>query len=134
MVWHRVAADLLRQEEGLDEKVLYWDDGPLDAGELLLWLDAAGEVTRFQLSCQRFSARREHLVEWRRGQGLRVGEVDGEGGTRRLKQTPTIRFGPPDLVALAELRVYLQRNATALDPGHSATLASILGTNPVLPP
>ena len=50
MAWHHVASRLLQQDQPDYRKVLYWDDSLLERGELLLWLDAADEVARFQLS------------------------------------------------------------------------------------
>jgi hypothetical protein len=36
VAWHLVSSRLLKQDDPQHHKVLYWDDGPLDAGELLL--------------------------------------------------------------------------------------------------
>jgi hypothetical protein len=134
MAWYLVSSALLRQDRPHERQVLYWDGGPLHVGELALWVDAGGELVRFQLSHRPFRGRREHLVEWQRGGTLRFGEVDdGEDG-RRLKRTPTIRYGPPDAAVLAVLRAYFAANAGALEPEQRATIARLLGDDPPPPP
>jgi hypothetical protein len=122
--WHRVS-HRLRQDHPNHHQVLYWDDGPLDSGELLLWLDEAGGIARFQLCWRQFRASCEHVAEWQRGYGLRFGEVD-DGAAGWRKMTPIIRYRQPDAVALAGLRDYFVRNAAVLEPHHRAAIARAL--------
>src|SRR5579884_654520 len=124
VAWHRVSHHL-RQDHPGQQKVLYWDDGPLDSGELLLWLDEAGSIARFQLSWRQFRAPREHVAEWRRGGGLRFGEVDGDAVGWR-KMAPTIQYRQPDAAALSGLRAYFARNAAVLEPRQRAAIARAL--------
>jgi hypothetical protein len=134
MAWHRFAAALLRQDDPEHRKVLYWDDGPLHAGELLLWLDEGGDVARFLLSHRPFRGPREHCVEWQRGGAPRFGEVDDGEAAGRGKMTPIVHFGRADPAALAGLQAYFAANAAALEPAQGTTIADVLGPGVVPPP
>src|SRR5947209_1590632 len=133
MAWHRFAAELLRQDDPEHRKVLYWDDGPLHAGELLLWLDAGGDIARFLLSHRPFRGPREHCVEWQRGGAPRFGEVDDGEAAGRGKMAPIVHFRRADPAALAGLQAYFAANAVALEPAQGATIADVLGPG-VVPP
>jgi hypothetical protein len=126
MAWYRLAAGLLRQDDPAHHKVLYWDDGPLHAGELLLWLDGGGDVARFLLSHRPFGGSREHCVEWQRGGAPRFGEVDDGEGAGRGKMAPIVHFRGADPATLAELQAYFAANAAALEPDQGATIAAVL--------
>jgi hypothetical protein len=126
MAWYRLAAGLLRQDAPAHHKVLYWDDGPLHAGELLLWLDGGGDVARFLLSHRPFGGSRERCVEWQRGGAPRFGEVDDGEAAGRGKMAPIIHFRGADPATLAELQAYFAANAAALEPDQGATIAAVL--------
>ena len=129
MAWFRIDPRLLKQDDPQRRTVMYWDDGPLDRGELLLWMDQAGNVTAFQLAHAKFLASREYLAEWHRGGTLRLGEVAGEGGAARFKTAPTVRYGALDESVLGQLREYFARNAEALEPREREAVAAALGGN-----
>ena len=133
MAWYRLAAGLLRQDDPAHHKVLYWDDGPLHAGELLLWLDAGGDVARFLLSHRPFRGHREHCVEWRRGGAPRFGEVDDGEAAGRGKMAPLVHYRHADTAELATLQAYLAANVAVLEADHGATIAKILGPAAGLP-
>ncbi len=127
VAWQRIAPHLLKRETAAERVVWYWDDGPLVAGGLLLWLDGAGHVVGFQLTHTPFPGTREYLADWRAGGSLRCGQVgDGEGGLHR-KMAPIVRYERPDARRLAALAAYFARNAAALEPGHRAAVAAALG-------
>ena len=126
MVWHAVDPRLLKQDDPHHRRHYYRDDGPLDAGELLLWLNTKGEVVRFQLSHTRFPSPTEYLAEWRRGGSLRFGEVDSGEPTGRYKMAPTIRYRLLDGKALALLLDYFARNASSLAPHQRETILGVL--------
>ena len=126
MVWHAVDPRLLKQDDPRHRRHYYRDDGPLDAGELLLWLNAKGEVVRFQLSHTRYPSLTEYLAEWRRGGSLRFGEVDSGEPTGRYKMAPTICYRLLDGKALALLLDYFARNASPLAPHQRETIAAVL--------
>src|SRR5438067_12957153 len=120
MAWHRFAAELLRQDDPEHLKVPYWDDGPLHAGELLLWLDAGGDVARFLLSHRPFRGPREHCVEWQRGGAPRFGEVDAAGprsddgeAAGRGKMAPIGNFRRADPATLAGPPAYFAADPAA---------------------
>jgi hypothetical protein len=125
MAWQRVDSRLVKQDDPAARRVWYWDDGPLDRGELLLWLDERGHVVRFQLSHARFLARHEYLAEWRLPGALRVGEVrDGAGG--QVRRSPLIRYARPEPAVLTQLADYFARNAALLPPLERAAVGLAL--------
>ena len=130
MAWRRVNPRLVKQDQPAERRVWYWDDGSLDTGELVLWLDWAGRVARFQLAHARFLVGREYLAEWQRGTGLRLGEVQDGERVGRAGMAPLVRYGVTDPRVLATLGDYFARNAAVLPPLHRAAVAAALDTAP----
>jgi hypothetical protein len=128
MAWHYVAAHLLQQDRPDQQKVLYWDDSLTEHGELLLWLDDADDVARFQLTWQPFQEPAEHLIEWRREQGLRAGTVASERDRRGLVAAPTVHYSPLEPAVLAGMRAYLAQHAPALPPRHRTAVVRALAS------
>jgi hypothetical protein len=54
VAWLRVNPRVLQQGDPRHRRLLYWDEGPYDTGQLFVWVDGAGDVARFQLSHRRF--------------------------------------------------------------------------------
>jgi hypothetical protein len=127
VAWQRIAPHLLKQEATHERVVWYWDDGPLVGGGLLLWLDDRDRVARFQLTHTPFPGTREYVADWRRGGGLRLGQVgDGEGGPHH-KMAPVVRYERPEAGRVAALAGYFTRNAAAVPLRHRESVASVLG-------
>jgi hypothetical protein len=126
MAWYRLAAGLLRQDDPEHAKIMYWDAGPLHAGELLLWLDADGDVARFMLSHRPFRGRLEHCVEWQRGGEPRFGEVDDGESSGRSKMAPVVRRHRVDAATVEMLRTYFAENAEVLEPDQRAVIDGVL--------
>jgi hypothetical protein len=133
MAWRRIDPRLVKQADAAERREWYWDDGSLDSGELLLWLDGAGRVARFQLAHARFAAGREYLAEWQHGGDLRLGEVRNERGGRH-SMAPIIQFGVPDAGVRAQLGAYFARNAAVLPPLQRAAVAAALDAPPTAEP
>ena len=126
MAWLPIDPCILKQDDPHRRKVWYTDDGPLDTGDLLLWLDRAGNVTRFQLSHAKFPTHKEYLVEWQHGRTLRFGEVDAGEGTARFKMSPTVSYRRLDGSGLAPLVDYFTRNAGVLEPRQREAITAAL--------
>jgi hypothetical protein len=133
MAWQRIAPHLLKQDTTHERVVWYWDDAPLVAGGLLLWLDDADCVARFQLTHTPFPGTHEYLADWRRGSTLRLGQIgDGEAALHH-KMAPIVRYQRPDTGRLAQLAAYFARSAAALEPHHREAVAAVLGTPAAAP-
>jgi hypothetical protein len=127
VAWQRIAPHLLKQEAPGARRVWYRDDGPLVEGGLLLWLDDAGRLTRFELTHTPFPGTREYVADWQASGALRLGQVgDGEGGPPH-KMAPIVRYEQPDAGRLAALAAYFAGNAAVVEPRHRAAVAGILG-------
>jgi hypothetical protein len=131
VAWQRIAPHLLKQDAPHGRVVWYWDNGPLVAGGLLLWLDTAGRVARFQLTHTPFPGTREYVATWRQGGTLRLGQVGDGGDGPHHKMAPVVRYERPDAGRLAALAAYFARNAAAVEPRHREAVAAVLGTSAV---
>src|SRR3954447_25327485 len=141
MAWYRLPPGRLPQGDPPPHKGRSLGEGPLHAGELLLWIDGGGDVARFLLSHRPFRGPREHCVEWQRGGAPRFGEVDAAGprsddgeAAGRGEMARIVHFGRADPAALAGLQAYFAANAATLEPAQGTTIADVLGPGVVLPP
>lgn len=124
---------------GTSTALWYVDDSPLHTGELLLWLAGDATLEGFQLSHTHWPHGREHLVEWRRGRGLRLAEVDDGDGPReganhhggpRRNRSPLVRYlAEPDDTVMQQLVTYFVTNAAVLRPGHRQSIAEALAVS-----
>lgn len=129
MTWQRIEPGYLRQEEPDLVSLWYHDDGTPESGDLLLWLDAAGDVLRLQLSHSQAPGGKEYLAEWHRGGALRVGDVDsGEQGTQSAaKMSPLVYYHKEaDPRIVAPPLAYFRRRAGGLDAQHRLFIEAIL--------
>src|SRR5690349_22947969 len=95
MGWHRVAPRYLRQRAPDTLTLAFVSHGELDLGQLVLHLDRAGQVVRFELAFDPFLGAGEWLAEWDAEGGLRISDVDpvtsATGAGTRVKAAATVR-------------------------------------------
>jgi hypothetical protein len=126
MTWLPVDSRLLRQDHPSERRLLYWDADPWDYGQLFLWEDTTGDVTRFQLTHRRFPSQREYVAEWHRDGALRLGAVLDDAPGISFKPAPQLRYGDVDEGARAQLTDHFTRNALVLAPRHRDSIARVL--------
>jgi hypothetical protein len=130
MTWSGCSGAYLDRSAG-KPALVYADPAGWSVGSLLLWLDPAGIVERFELCHAPAPGRREYVAGWRRGGRLRVGEVEGERADDdrgpRIKMSPIIRGSRrPSGEILGDLRAYFEREAGSLEAAHREQIGSVL--------
>jgi len=128
MAWRLIDPRWLRRDDPAHHRLWYWDDGPLDSGDLLLRLDASDTVLGFELTHRRFPRPGVYHARWQRGEGLRLGEVDSGERSGHVGMSPIVRYSAPRIDAIRLLGEYFERNAHLLEPRHRDAIAAIIGS------
>jgi hypothetical protein len=108
----------LKQEAGPGSRRWFESDG-LD---LVVWLDAAGVLTGFQL-CYDFG-RGEHALTWRRESGCAHHRVDGGDASPLSNQSPVLV--PDGLIPWGELGLLFDQRSATLEPGLREAVRRVL--------
>ena len=131
MSWHRVDPRFLRQHQPDGVTLAFVSHGELDLGQLVLHLDRAGRVVRFELAFTPFLGAGEHWAGWDATTGLQIGAVDASSHAAspapRVKGAATVRrYRQPPTEIVQALLAYVREHADVLEPAHRASVIAAL--------